>query len=127
ALGAKSPRVREHAVRLAERAASESAKLRGAIGALASDPDLLVRYQVAFSLGEFSGAGRIEALARIAKRDGGDQWMRLAVLSSLSHGAGEVFAILANDKPDRATAPGRQMLGALAQQIGLAKRTDEIR
>ncbi len=126
ALHDKHPRVREHAVRLAERSAQESIKLHEPLYSLAGDPDLLVRYQVAFSLGEFTGSGRKEALARIAKRDGGDPWMRLAVLSSLSQGSGEVFALLTNDKPYRATPAGRQMLGALAQQIGLAKRTDEV-
>jgi putative membrane-bound dehydrogenase-like protein len=120
------PRVREHAVQLAERLAGESPALRTALLAMTGDEDLRVRYQLAFSLGEFTAEGRNRALAEIAKRDGGDAWVRLAVLSSLAEGSGEVFGQLAADAAYRSKPAGQTMLGALAQQVGLAKRTDEI-
>jgi putative membrane-bound dehydrogenase-like protein len=126
ALKDQHPRVREHAVRLAERRAAESAALASALCALADDADPHVRYQLAFSLGEFAAAGRNEALAKIAKRDGADSWVRLAVLSSLSQGGGEVFAMLAADKGYRATPAARQVLGALALQAGVANQADAI-
>ncbi len=90
------------------------------------DPDARVRYQLAFTLGEMTASSRIAALARLAQRDGADPWARLAVLSSLSEGAGQAFSLLAGEKSYRATPSGQQMLGALARQIGLAKRTDEV-
>jgi putative membrane-bound dehydrogenase-like protein len=120
------PRVREHAARLSEELAGKSPLLRDALYALAGDDDLNVRYQLAFSLGEFTGPGRNEALAAIARRDGGDEWMRLALLSSLSSGSAEVFGLLADDRDYRRTPAAKAMLGALARQIGLAKRKDEM-
>ena len=62
-----------------------------------------VRYQLAFTLGQIDSPQRFAALATIARRDGADKWMRVAVLSSLSSGAGEVFSILAADKDWRTT------------------------
>ena len=44
--------------RLAERQAGGSAPLRDKLLAMADDPDLRVRYQLAFSLGEFADPRR---------------------------------------------------------------------
>ena len=44
----------------------------------------MVRFQAAFSLGEAKGAAALDALAKIAARDGGNLWMRTAVLSSIA-------------------------------------------
>jgi putative membrane-bound dehydrogenase-like protein len=129
ALADKDARVREHAVQLAEKKASELGVSRLSnvlLSAAETESDARVRYQLAFSLGEMNDGGRVNALVKIARRDGGDAWVRLAVLSSLSQGAGAVFETLAADKEHRRTSAGRQMLEALARQIGLAKRTDEV-
>jgi putative membrane-bound dehydrogenase-like protein len=83
ALGDTDPRVREHAVRLAERVRGVSPELKAKLAALATDPDIRVRYQVAFTLGDMAPADRGVALAGLLRRDGADRWMRLAVLSSL--------------------------------------------
>ena len=56
-----------------------------------SDPDPLVRYQLAFSLGALPGTRPAAALAALAVRDGADPWMRMAILSSVSACTGEVF------------------------------------
>ena len=109
---------------------------------LVDDDDLLVRYQLAFSLGEFpllaedvslrgqSGVSRLQlrnaALARLVTRDGHDQWVRLAALSSLHDGAGDLFDRLAADKDFRGTRHGRQFLLALSQQVGSASRASEM-
>ncbi len=69
-----------------------------------------VRYQLAFTLGEIDAPRRFTALAAIARRDGADKWMRLAVLSSLSSGAGEVFSILAADKDWRTSRRGSRVV-----------------
>lgn len=90
-LSDKVPQVRERAVRLAEKLAPNSASLRAKLFQMASDPDMRVRYQLAFSLGEFDDPGRAAALAAILTRDPGDRWIRLAVMSSLKTGAGDVF------------------------------------
>lgn len=87
----RSPLVREHAVRLAERT-----PLADRLPAMADDPDPRVRFQVALSLGETPGPVTIDALARIAARDSHDPWVRSAVLSSASGRAIELLETLPN-------------------------------
>jgi putative membrane-bound dehydrogenase-like protein len=125
-LADEHPRVREHAVRLAESLAGDSPSLRAKLIALADDPDLRVRYQLAFTLGEVSDPGRHAALAAILRQDPADPWIRLAVLSSLSEGAGDVFSILAADKAWRSSDAGRGLLYEVARYIGRQNRRAEI-
>jgi putative membrane-bound dehydrogenase-like protein len=113
------PRVREHAVRLAEKVLASSAALREKLCALAGDDDMRVRYQLAFTLGEIGGPQATNALARIAARDPGDQWISLAVLSSCLGRAGELFAHLAEDQAWRARDDAKVLLEQLAEQAGL--------
>ena len=62
---------REHLARVAE-----------AVLRLADDADARVRLQVAILLGDWHDPRAGRALARLARRDGDDPWMRAAVLSS---------------------------------------------
>src|SRR5262249_6848138 len=94
-LADREARVREHAVRLSEKVAGGSTALRDALVRLVDDEDALVRYQLAFSLGEFDDPRKATALAALLARDGSDRWARLAVFSSLAKGAGDVFSLLA--------------------------------
>ncbi|MBI3839068.1 MAG: HEAT repeat domain-containing protein [Planctomycetia bacterium] len=125
-LNDEQPRVREHAVRLSEGLANDSAETRSALYALADDPDVRVRYQLAFTLGEVKDPARNAALARIARRDATDSSIRLAVFSSLSEGAGEVFSILATDKAWRASDAGRALLYEVARYIGRQNHRTEL-
>src|SRR5262249_8950880 len=109
-------RVREHALRLAEQFESAS-ELRDQFAKMTDDPDLRVRYQLAFSLGAVPGELSSRALAKLARRDGGDSWFRLAVLSSVNSRAGEVFRLLIENKDFRASGHGRELLGTLATLI----------
>ncbi|HEV7222417.1 MAG TPA: PVC-type heme-binding CxxCH protein [Pirellulales bacterium] len=134
ALGDEHPGVREHAIKLAERILEPSPKGRGSLSAelreklleMTEDENLRVRYQLAFSLGELKEAARLEALAKLARRDAGDRWMRLAIESSLAEGAGQVFAELAADAAFRGSPAGRLFLADLARQAGAANRESEI-
>ncbi len=110
--------VREHAVQLSEPLLPDNGSLRNQVIALATDPDLLVQYQVAFSLGECKGSDRNRALAGIARQHSDDRWFKLAVLSSAVYGSGEVFAALADDADYRASDAGRSFLEDLALQVG---------
>ncbi|MCI0362003.1 MAG: c-type cytochrome [Planctomycetaceae bacterium] len=126
-LADEHPRVREHAAKLAGPFAPDSAALREKLLALAGDPELRVRYQVAFSLGTLpSSPQRNRALVEIAKRDGADGYVRVAVLSSLGQGAGEALASIAADAKFRDTPPGQELLASLAMQIGKQQRADDI-
>jgi putative heme-binding domain-containing protein len=118
--------VREHAVRLSEPLAADSGALRDRLFSLVDDPELRVRYQLAFSLGEFADARRAAALAKLLERDGADRWLRLAVFSSLSEGSGDVFARLAGVSKWRSTPVGRDVLTALAAQVGLQARERDV-
>jgi putative membrane-bound dehydrogenase-like protein len=118
-------RVREHALRLAEQFETAPA-VRAKLEQLTDDPDLRVRYQLAFSLGAVSGPMPDRALVRLAQRDGNDPWVQLAILSSVTNRAGEVFCLLLAEKGFRSTAHGRAILTALALQIGAANRKHEV-
>ncbi len=79
------PRVREAAVRLAETRLKHEPALLSRTLALADDADPMVRFQVAFSLGEVKHDPRVlEALATIAAKDAASEWTRTAVLSSIT-------------------------------------------
>ena len=112
------PRVREHAVRLAERVLGQSAAVRDKL-CLMADDDLRVRYQLAFTLGEIAGPQATAALARIAAHDTADRWVRLAVLSSCVGRAGDLYTLLLADRSRRDQAEYRVLLESLAEQAGL--------
>lgn len=118
ALADGHPRVREHAVRLAEILADKPAVAQRLLD-MTGDDDPRVRYQLAFSLGELpSSPQRQAALAALARKDAADSWMRLAIYSSLAQGSGDVFTSLAGDLDFAASAAGRIFLGDVARQIG---------
>ena len=126
-LADEHPQVRRHAVRLAERAAVDSPELREKLFQLAGEePDLEVRYQLLFSLGEFDAPGRDVALAKLARRDSADRWIRMALLSSLSAGVEGVFQELMRDKAFRGTDDGRSLLAALSAQAGASARQTDV-
>lgn len=84
ALADASPQVRRHAVRLAERRAAADPQWATALLDRVNDPDLVVRYQLALSLGEWTDPRAGRAAVELASRDGADPWMRAAVLSSVA-------------------------------------------
>jgi len=49
---------------------------------MVADPDLRVRWQLAFSLGAVTGPAGTNALLRIATADAADPWFRFAILTS---------------------------------------------
>jgi putative membrane-bound dehydrogenase-like protein len=117
------PRVRQHAVKLAEKLADVPA-IRQRLLQMPADADYRVRYQLAFTLGQVDDPRREETLATLA-RQGGPQ-MTLAVQSSLKQGAGHVLSILAADAKYRGTSDGKQFLRSLAAQIGQQQSADDV-
>jgi putative membrane-bound dehydrogenase-like protein len=121
-----APAVRELAARLASRwlrrpraaNAAERPDVERALFALAADPDIHVRYRLAFALGDCRDAGRIAALAAIVKRDGANADIEVAVLSSLAEGADGLLHTLVADQEFAATPAGRAFLTEIARQIG---------
>ena len=120
------PRVREHAVLLSERLIDDSPSVRAKLYAMTADPDIRVRYQLAFTLGQIPGTRATEALGRIAAADVLDDWVRLAVLSSSFGRAGELLSLLASDSRWRAEPQAAAFLEDVAEQAGLAARSDQV-
>jgi putative membrane-bound dehydrogenase-like protein len=134
--------VRTHAVKLSEKLVSDPKYARPIflmLARLVADPSNLVRYQLAFTLGEFREAQPTEPalrgvrgtraddlLAAIARRDADSPWIQAAVLSSLAHGAGVVFTKLADAKGFCASKSGQDFLRQLVQIIGAQNRPGEI-
>lgn len=127
ALDDQDAAVREHAVKLSEKfKASVDGKLWSKLRQLSNDPDPLVRYQLAFTLGEFNRPEKVESLVAIARRDHADPWMQAAILSSLNEGAGEMFATLAGDSQVREAAAGRELLRQLVVLVGAKNRPADV-
>jgi putative membrane-bound dehydrogenase-like protein len=124
ALADREPRVREHALRLAERFCKDDQRLQVRMEAMVSDADPLVRYQLAFSLGAQPGTKPASGLAALAVRDGDNPWIRVAILSSVTGCAGDVFRQLAGDAAFRSAAQGRTFLTTLAGQTAANRPGD---
>lgn len=110
--------VRENAARLAEPNLGKSAALLNAVIALATDREASVRLQVAFSLGETSGAPALDTLAAIAKHDATDPWIRSAVLSSVAGSGDELLVRLLGDRAFASNPASVDMVRELAQIVG---------
>jgi len=127
ALADEHPAVREHSLVLAESRLDQAPALLNAALPLADDSAVRVRFQAAFTLGASHDPRAAEALARIARRDAADSWLRTAVMSSVTESAPRMLALLAGDARFAASAEGRNMLAQLAFVVGARNRSDEVR
>ena len=124
----RDPAVREHAVKLSEPFLHDrpSPELMARLGRMVRDSSILVRYQLAFTLGETTGRNKIDNLTALARRDAESSWMRAAILSSLADGAAEVFAGLAGDSGFTGSKSGRDFLNELVVMIGAQNKHDDV-
>jgi len=76
--------VRREAIALSESRLGESTELDSALLALENDPDVRVRYQLAFSLGEWGGPKAGHVLGALILKDWNSEAMQTAVLSSVT-------------------------------------------
>lgn len=118
-------RMREHALRGVEKLGMPPGLMQR-LEALAQDPEPRVRYQLAFSLGALRDRRTAKLLATLARKDGENPWMRLAILSSVNDRAGDLFAELLGDSTFRGTPGGKLFLAALAGQVAAAKQQDAM-
>lgn len=87
-----SPSVRLNAFRSMRRISKQGIELSDKIlFSWADDPSPAVRFEVALLLGNWVYGRSLEALARIAIRDGDEKWTRAAILSGLPGRANEFF------------------------------------
>jgi putative membrane-bound dehydrogenase-like protein len=121
--------IREHAVRLSESLPRSEAIERALLG-LVSDPEIRVRYQVAFTLGLADTPARRAALISLAAAGAGNAWIRTAVLSSASNWPVAFFeAFPEKDREDWARAVGslvgaRRIGGEVAAFLGALSRAN---
>jgi putative membrane-bound dehydrogenase-like protein len=93
------PAVRAEAVRLSEPLLGHAPAIEGALLSLADDAEVRVRYQLAFSLGEWNDPRAGTTLARLALRAVGDPQMQTAVMSSATKHLGPMLdAVLVGPK-----------------------------
>jgi len=135
ALSDPDDRVREHAVRLSERFVDEdsalASELMESLFHLPADPSPRVRYQLAFTLGEWRHPRCVEALAAVVRRDAADPWVRAAVLSSLADGMGEMFGFMrdwfeAMSEGQEGSPGAYAFLRELVEVIGARNDTAEV-
>lgn len=104
---------------------------------LVDDESPQVRCEMAYVLGEISNrAAAATALAKLARRDGGDRWMRSAILSSAASLAPDLIAELTLEHGVNSTVvvkspfvdseEGRLLLGQLAGLIGARNDNNEV-
>ncbi len=123
ALRDSHPRVREHAVHVAEELMPGSKEIARALLAMTSDPDSRVQLQLAFTLGQMSGAGVTDGLAKLASQHDGDRWFRVAVLSSVRDSAAQLLDVLMAKKQ---SLNDREFVSQLAALIGAKHNPADI-
>ena len=118
------PEVRVHAVRLSE----AFPELAGRLARMVEDPSPRVRFQLALSLGEFSGPTVVRALARLARDHSANPWFRTAVLSSEAGSSGAMLETLLASPAwlAREAAETIPFFTELASVIGARNRPSEI-
>jgi len=129
AFGEPEPGVREQAAKLSERHLSAGSAVIEPLLKLASDPDPMVRFQAAFSIGELPATEPrgLDALASIALKDPGDRWTRIAVLSSVPGRAPDLMARINDRQPGFFDGrEGRHWLDELATMVGLEAKPAAI-
>ncbi len=121
------PRVREHGLKLLEKFQADSRAPKDVMLSLSdTEPDVRVRYQLAFSVGAVESFLATEALYNLALKDGKNPWMRVAILTSAHGRRGELVRRLTENEMFRRSPEGKLLTGALAAQIGAANQLDEI-
>jgi putative membrane-bound dehydrogenase-like protein len=123
ALHDQHPGVREHALRMAEPFLGKSSAVTNAVLGMAKDPDERVEFQLALSLGELQDPRSLQALAEIIGSHEQDRWFRLAVLSSTSNRAAEMFQAVLSRHQDLGTGEVLDQLGSL---IGIKHDPNEV-
>jgi putative membrane-bound dehydrogenase-like protein len=129
ALRDTEPAIRQQGIRLAENFMPNgvvSDNLWAALSALVNDNSIVVRHQLALSLGGVQRPSRLALLSRLLRRDLRDPWIQTAVLASIPEGAGLVLAGLAQDAAFRNDAVGAAFLVKMAAMIGVRGQALEV-
>ena len=119
------PHVRAFAVKLGERFADRPTQVAAWIRRL-RDPDVRVRWQLAFSLGSTTDAAAVDALVRLAVDDGADRWFRFAILTASKDRAASLVERLLEVAAVRERPHVRGLAAELIATTALARHDAEI-
>lgn len=122
ALQDRHPRVRQHAIRIAEPFLTKSTELQQQLVTLSKDNSVHVRFQLAHSAGYLPKNEKVHVLTQLSLSDGNNPDFGVAIQSSLATDAGEVLAALVTQKE----AP-EQLLSSLARQISKQHMPEDIK
>lgn len=117
------PGIREHGVKLSE-SLPQSPALEKALLAKVEDNNMRIQLQLAFTLGNYKSTPAKQGVVQLAAINGGDNWFRLATLSSAADWPGEFFTMMLNRK--ETTWQRRDTLNPLGSLIGSRQKADEI-
>ena len=129
ALKDPDPRVREHALLLLEHLVRNGfvpVTIWDRLQELARDTSMRVRFQTALVVGDLQGVGKGPVLATVLGRDIENPWMRAAILSSQTDGAGIFLVRLAMNEGFRAMPGGWPWVEGLAAMVGVRGRLNEV-
>jgi len=97
-LADKEAGVREQAVLLAGNMFQKNPELIQSIVSTSTDEAIRVRYNSALVLGSMEGPEVVQALAKLAARDGADKWFRAAILSGIEKRMPQFLAAFRDQK-----------------------------
>lgn len=122
----RHPQVRRHAIRLSEPFLNEFSELRDAALSLVDSDELIVRFQLALSLGEMNAPERATALAELILKDSANRDLVGAALTSLRDCAGTVLKLLVSDARWTRSPEAQPTVAALVGQIVRQQRDEDL-
>ncbi|MCA8984849.1 MAG: alpha/beta fold hydrolase [Planctomycetaceae bacterium] len=124
-LQSEEAQLRRHAVRLSEAFAADTA-IQQCLTGLVEDPAAAVRYQLAFTLGEFPSDWRAPLISRMLLRDGESRWMRFALMTSLGDQSGAVLLAVSNAPEFSARPEAGVVLTELVELIARRQNPSDV-
>lgn len=124
ALADARPGVRREAVRVSGSWLGRDRAVETMVLRLADDPVVTVRFQVALALGGWDDAQAGQALGRIARKDGRDDWVRAAVLSSSSRHAEAILEAVVSAPGD--AGPPAELVEPLIATLAASQDRREV-
>ncbi len=125
ALSEHEAHLRRHGIRLAEQYL-DNAQIQQQLASLTNDPNAGVRYQLAFTLGEFPSDWNAPLLARMLAAEPGSRWMRFALMSSLSDQTGKVLTELSRNSAFLEQKEASLVLAELAELTARRLKPNEV-
>lgn len=126
ALGDSNPRVRCHALRLAEPLLDSSPELLSKVISLESDPNVHFQFQLALTLGESNDPRATQAIAEILTRNAEQRDIVDAALTSIGTRAGTVLQLLLADGKWLSGPQSPPVLSAVVGQIVRQRRDQDL-